>query len=146
MRILIINGANLGVLGFREPEKYGSMKLDELNKKITENFPDVEFEFFQSNSEGEIVDRLNSVLINKNFDGIIINPGAFTHYSYAIRDAIEALDVPVVEVHMTNIYSREEFRRKSVIAPVCRGHIAGFGYLSYILGVEAILKIISGKL
>lgn len=144
MKILVINGANLSILGKREPEVYGKMSLSEINQILRDNFPDVEFEFFQSNFEGEIVDKLNSI-VDSDFDGVVINPGAFTHYSYAIRDAISALKIPVVEVHLSNIYARaergEEFRRKSVIAPVCKGYIAGFGYLSYILGVEAILKL-----
>ncbi|MEN3037675.1 MAG: type II 3-dehydroquinate dehydratase [Candidatus Kryptonium sp.] len=143
MKILVIHGANLGILGKREPEIYGSLTIDEINKILMASFKDVEFEFFQSNIEGEIVNKLNS-LIGSDFDGVVINPGAFTHYSFAIRDAISALKIPVVEVHLTNLYARGEtegFRRKSVIAPVCKGYIAGFGYLSYILGVEAISKL-----
>lgn len=143
MKILVIHGANLGILGKREPEIYGLLSIDEINKILMESFKGVEFEFFQSNIEGEIVNKLNS-LIDSDFDGVVINPGAFTHYSFAIRDAISALKIPVVEVHLSNLYSRGEiegFRQKSVIAPVCKGYIAGFGYLSYILGVEAILKL-----
>ncbi len=144
MKILVINGANLGILGKREPEIYGGISLSEINQILRDEFPGVEFEFFQSNFEGEIVSKLNSI-IDSDFDGVVINPGAFTHYSYAIRDAISALKIPVVEVHLSNIYSRaeqgEEFRRNSVTAPVCRGYVAGFGYLSYILGVEAILRL-----
>ncbi|CUS77631.1 3-dehydroquinate dehydratase [Candidatus Kryptonium thompsonii] len=145
MKILIIHGANLGILGKREPEIYGTLTLDEINGILMSEFPNVEFEFFNSNFEGEIVNKLNS-LIDSDFDGVVINPGAFTHYSYAIRDAISALKIPVVEVHLSNIYARaqsgETFRQISVIAPVCKGYIAGFGHLSYILGVEAILKLI----
>jgi 3-dehydroquinate dehydratase-2 len=144
MKILVINGANLGILGKREPEIYGSITLSEISQILRNEFPEVEFEFFQSNFEGEIVNKLNSI-IDSDFDGVVINPGAFTHYSYAIRDAISALKIPVVEVHLSNIYSRaergEEFRRNSVTAAVCRGYIAGFGYLSYILGIEAILRL-----
>lgn len=147
MKILVINGANLNILGKREPEIYGQISLSDINKMLMDKFPDVKFEFFQSNFEGEIVNKLNS-LIDSDFDGVLINPGAFTHYSYAIRDAISALKIPVVEVHLSNIYARSErgerFRQTSVIAPVCRGYIAGFGYLSYILGVEAILKLNEG--
>ncbi len=144
MKILVINGANLGILEKREPEIYGGISLSEINQILRDEFPGVEFEFFQSNFEGEIVNKLNSI-IDSDFDGVVINPGAFTHYSYAIRDAISALKIPVVEVHLSNIYSRAErgegFRRNSVIAPVCRGYVAGFGYLSYILGVEAIVRL-----
>ncbi len=148
MKILIIHGANLNILGKREPEIYGTLTLDEINEILKNEFPDVEFEFFQSNFEGEIVNRLNS-LIDSDFDGVVINPGAFTHYSYAIRDAISSLKIPVVEVHLSNIQSRAErgegFRAKSVISAVCKGYIAGFGYLSYILGVEAIVKTMQIK-
>lgn len=144
MKILVINGANLGILGKREPEIYGNVSLSEINQILKDEFPGVEFEFFQSNFEGEIVSKLNSI-IDSDFDGVIINPGAFTHYSYAIRDAISALKIPVVEVHLSNAYLRaergEKFRRNSVTASVCKGYIAGFGYLSYILGVEAILRL-----
>lgn len=143
MKILVIHGPNLAILGKREPEIYGTLALEEINKTLMENFQDVKFEFFQSDIEGEIVSKLNSI-IESDFDGVVINPGAFTHYSYAIRDAISALKIPVVEVHLSNLYARgerEKFRQKSVIAPVCNGYIAGFGHLSYILGVEAILKL-----
>ncbi|CUU07691.1 3-dehydroquinate dehydratase [Candidatus Thermokryptus mobilis] len=140
MKILVIHGANLNLLGKREPEIYGNMTLEQINQTLIKEFPNVEFEFFQSNHEGEIVDKLNSI-VDSDFNGVVINPGAFTHYSYAIRDAVLALKIPVVEVHLSNIYAREEFRRHSVIAPVCKGHIAGFGHLSYILGVESIVKL-----
>jgi 3-dehydroquinate dehydratase-2 len=140
MKILVIHGPNLNLLGKREPTIYGEVTLEQVNQILISEFPDVEFEFFQSNHEGEIIDKLNSI-VESDFDGVVINPGAFTHYSYAIRDAISALKIPVVEVHLSNIYAREDFRRHSVIAPVCRGHIAGFGYLSYILGVESIVKL-----
>jgi 3-dehydroquinate dehydratase-2 len=140
VKVLIINGPNLNLLGFREPEHYGRETLAEINRRIVDSFPQIQFEFFQSNHEGDIVDKLNSV-VDSDYDGVIINPGAFTHYSYAIRDAVSILNVPVIEVHLSNIYSREDFRHRSVIAPVCAGHIAGFGYLSYILAVEALLQI-----
>lgn len=147
MKILVIHGPNLAVLGKRETEIYGTLALDEINRILTENFKNVKFEFFQSNIEGEIVDKLNSI-IDSDFNGVIINPGALTHYSYAIRDAVSALKIPVVEVHLSNLYKRgekESFRKKSVVAPACVGYIAGFGHLSYILGVEAILKLLEEK-
>jgi 3-dehydroquinate dehydratase-2 len=117
MKILVIHGPNLNLLGKREPTIYGEVTLEQVNQILISEFPDVEFEFFQSNHEGEIIDKLNSI-VESDFDGVVINPGAFTHYSYAIRDAISALKIPVVEVHLSNIYAREDFRRHSVIAPV----------------------------
>jgi len=138
-RILIINGPNLNLLGTREPAMYGERTLSEINKSLQKKFPDVEFEFFQSNVEGEIINKLHSTLDNQ-YDGILINPGAYTHYSYAIRDAIAAIKIPVVEVHLSNIHAREEFRQRSIIAPVCVGQIAGFGEVSYMLGVMALLE------
>lgn len=136
MKILVINGPNLNMLGKRKPEVYGSDSLEVINKFIRDYFEKVEFEFFQSNHEGEIIDRIHSS--DKNRHGIILNPGAFCHYSIAIRDAIEACSLPVVEVHLSNISAREEFRKASVIAPVCWGSISGFGKYSYILAVHAL--------
>jgi len=138
-RILIIHGPNLNLLGTREREIYGQETLEEVNRYIADQFDDLKIEFFQSNSEGEIIDAIQRA--EKDFDGIVINPGGLTHYSIAIRDAIAALKIPVVEVHLSNIYSREEFRHRSVIAPVCRGQISGFGKESYVLGIQALLKI-----
>jgi len=134
--ILIINGPNLNMLGKREVEIYGKMTLDELNNKLKEIADKMEMNlsFYQSNSEGEIIDCLQKQ--GSKADGVIINPGAYTHYSYAIRDAIAAISTQVVEVHMSNIMSREEFRKKSVIAPVCVGHIAGFGSYSYAMALS----------
>lgn len=139
MRILIINGPNLDILGKREPEIYGTASLMDLENRLKEKYPKEKLEFFQSNNEGMIVDALHKVL-DGEIDGVIINPGAFTHYSYAIRDAVAAVKVPVIELHLSNIYSREEFRHKSVIAPVCKGVIAGFGLLGYELAIESLLK------
>lgn len=138
MKILIINGPNLNMLGMREPEKYGNETLDDINDKI-KNYCDannISVEFYQSNIEGEIINKVHSA--RGNFDGIIMNAGAFTHYSYAIRDAIPIAEMPVIEVHLTNVHSREEFRHTSVIAPVCKGQICGFGSNSYLVAVRAL--------
>lgn len=142
MKILIINGVNMNMLGFREPEKYGSMTLKDLEKDLyAYSFKlGVDIETFQSNFEGEIVEKIQSA--KDNFDGIVINAGAYTHTSVAIRDAISAVNPPTVEVHMTNIYKREEFRHHSYLAPVCIGQISGFGVNSYKLGLNAIVNFI----
>ena len=135
-RILIVNGPNLNLLGKREPEVYGTETLDELNCKLADMARElsVEVSFFQSNSEGEIIDYLHKEGFDA--DGLIINPGALTHYSYALRDAIAAVEIEAVEVHMSNIYAREEFRRKSVMAPVCTGHLVGFGFYGYAMALS----------
>ena len=135
-KILVIHGPNLNLLGEREPGIYGSTGIDELNKNIIARAKEqgLECEIFQSNHEGAIIDKLHAARLK--FDGVIINAGAYTHYSYALRDCIASLGIPTVEVHMSNIAAREEFRHTSVIAPVCAGQIAGFGYLSYILAAE----------
>lgn len=140
-KILCIHGPNLNLLGEREPGVYGSDTFDSINNEIIERALkyDMHCEIFQSNHEGEIIDTLH--LARKNFDGVIINAGAYTHYSYAIRDAIAAIKIPVIEVHMSNIHKREEFRRNSVISSVCVGQIAGFGKASYLLGVDALNEI-----
>ncbi len=142
MKILIINGVNMNMLGFRETEKYGSMTLKDLEKDLyTYSFKlGVDIETFQSNFEGEIVEKIHSA--KDNFDGIVINAGAYTHTSVAIRDAISAVNLPTVEVHMTNIYKREEFRHHSYLAPVCIGQISGFGTNSYKLGLNAVIEYI----
>lgn len=137
MRILIVNGPNLNMLGKRDKNQYGSFTLEELNEKIVKVFPNIEFDFFQSNHEGEIIDKLQEY---KSFDGIVINPGAFTHYSYAIRDCIESIPLDVIEVHISNVYNREKFREKSVISSVCKGKISGLREYSYILGIEYLIK------
>lgn len=130
MKILVINGPNLNMLGVREPSVYGSQTLSDIQNELAASFPDIAFTFFQSNHEGAIVDALQSV-IGKDFGGVILNGGAFTHYSYAIRDAIALLSVPVVEVHISNIHLREEFRRHSVTAPVCAAQVSGLGAEGY---------------
>ena len=138
MKILVINGVNMNMLGSRETEKYGTMTLKDLEKDLYAfSFElGIEIETFQSNFEGEIVEKIHSA--KDNFDGIVINAGAYTHTSVAIRDAISAVDIPTAEVHMTNIYKREEFRHHSYLAPVCIGQISGFGADSYKLGLKAI--------
>ncbi len=138
MKILILNGVNLNMTGVREKGIYGSRTLDEINEIIKAECDSlgVECDFYQSNHEGAIVDALHAA--RSVYDGIVFNAGAFTHYSYAIHDAISACEVPTVEVHMSNVHKREEFRHKSVISDVCVGTIAGFGYNSYILAVEAL--------
>jgi len=142
-KVLIINGPNLNMLGKREQSIYGDMTLNEINSEAVRYGSSVGFEVdtFQSNSEGEIIDTVHAA--EGKYEGVIINPGAFTHTSYAIRDAIASVDVPFVEVHLSNIHSREEFRHSSVTAPVCMGQISGFGPNSYILGLEALKGIIS---
>jgi 3-dehydroquinate dehydratase-2 len=141
MKILIINGPNLNLLGKREPGIYGTLSLEQINAGLTKEFSDVAFTFFQSNSEGAIIDTLQGTL-GKLYDGVILNPGAYTHTSLAIRDAIASLDTPIIEVHLSNIYSREEFRHHSVTAAVCVGQIAGFGSQSYSLAVDALRRIV----
>lgn len=138
MKILVINGVNMNMLGSRETEKYGTMTLKDLEKDLYAfSFElGIDIETFQSNFEGEIVEKIHSA--KDNFDGIVINAGAYTHTSVAIRDAISAVDIPTVEVHMTNIYKREEFRHHSYLASVCIGQISGFGADSYKLGLKAI--------
>jgi 3-dehydroquinate dehydratase-2 len=139
-KILVLNGPNLNLTGMREPAHYGSATLDEINSALSEAAASLGIDtvFFQSNHEGDIIDYIHSAI--DNFDGIILNAGAFTHYSYAIRDAIAAVKVPTVEVHMSNVHAREEFRHTSVIAPVCIGSIAGFGSFSYHLALAALIE------
>ena len=134
MKILIINGPNLNLLGKRDTSVYGSETLSDINDFIKKHFDKDGFDFFQSNHEGDIIDKIHQA--SENYSGIVINPGAYAHYSYAIRDAIEACSIPVIEVHLSNIYEREEFRRVSVTAPVCAGIITGEGKLGYIKAVE----------
>lgn len=133
MKFLFINGVNLNMTGVREKGVYGTETLDDINRQIAAHFDGDDCEFFQSNIEGEICTAIQTA----QADGIILNAGAFTHYSYAIRDAIASVNVPAVEVHLSNVHAREEFRRKSVLSEVCRGVICGFGKNSYILGAES---------
>jgi 3-dehydroquinate dehydratase-2 len=138
-RIAVVNGPNLNLLGSREPDQYGNKTLDEINRLIAIEAEALgaACEFFQSNSEGELVTAIQRA---SGADGIILNAGAYTHYSIALRDAIAAAAAPAVEVHISNVHVREEFRRVSVIAPVCLGVIAGFGPNSYILALRALLR------
>ncbi len=144
-KILVIHGPNLNLLGEREPGVYGTDTFDSINDEIISLAVEkgMHCEVFQSNHEGEIIDELH--LARKNFGGVILNAGAYTHYSYAIRDAIAAIKIPVIEVHLSNIHARDEFRHRSVIAPVCVGQIAGFGKRSYFLAVEAMKDILRGE-
>lgn len=136
-RILVIHGPNLNLLGTRETGIYGTASLDDINNMVEKEAEELGLaaEFYQSNHEGDIIDRIHSA-IGKH-DCIIINPGAYTHYSIAIRDAIAAVDIPAIEVHMSNVYGRESFRHTSMIAPVAAGQIAGFGPFSYVVAVRA---------
>ena len=138
MIIHIINGPNLNLVGKREPEVYGNRSLDQYLQELAESYPQHTIDVFQSNIEGEIVDRLQQV----GFDdcGIILNAGGYTHTSVAIADAVAAITAPVVEVHISNIYSREPFRHKSLLSPVCKGIIAGFGLDSYRLALLSLLS------
>ena len=138
MKLLVINGPNLNMLGIREPEKYGKSTLSDIEKELyAYSFElGIDIETFQSNSEGEIIDKIQQAL--GKFDGMLINAGGYTHTSVAIRDAISSVNLPCVEVHMTNIHAREEFRHLSLIAPVCVGQISGFGQNSYKLGLKAL--------
>jgi 3-dehydroquinate dehydratase-2 len=138
MKILIINGPNLNLLGKREPGIYGSESFESYFEKISALFPEIDFEYFQSNVEGEIVNKLHDNGFSA--DGIIINAGAYTHTSVAIRDAISAIKTTVAEVHISNTLTREKFRHKSVIGPVCKGCIMGFGLDSYRLAVLSFLQ------
>jgi 3-dehydroquinate dehydratase-2 len=138
-RIVVINGPNMNMLGAREPDKYGAMSLAALNEKLAERAAarDAHCEFFHSNAEGELVTAIQKAA---DADGVILNAAAYTHYSVAIRDAIAAIETPVIEVHMTNVAAREDFRRVSVIAPVCRGGVTGFGAQSYLLALYALTE------
>lgn len=137
-KILVIHGPNLNWLGKREPAVYGSQTLADLNKLLTGYAEDnaLELKIFQSNSEGQLIDIIQQE--STWAEAILINPGAYTHYSYALRDALAGVDLPVVEVHLSNIHTREEFRHHSVIAPIAVGQICGFGFDSYLLGLKAI--------
>ncbi len=139
MKIKIINGPNLNLLGKREPEIYGNLSFEQYFEKLTKQYANIELTYFQSNSEGAIIDQLHKYF-RRDITGIILNAGAYTHYSIAIRDAIKAIETPVTEVHISNIFSRDEFRRKSVISDVCIGIISGFGLFSYNLAIEYFMK------
>ncbi len=139
MKILIINGANLNMLGRREELFYGTESFEKILEQLKERFPDVELDYFQSNVEGEIVTRIQQAADEK-YEGLVINAGAYTHYSLAIHDALLIPQMIKVEVHLSNIYHREEFRRKSVLSAACNGVIAGFGKDSYRLAIDHITQ------
>lgn len=143
MKIQIINGPNLNLLGIREPGVYGSSSFLSYLEELKRMFPEVEIDYYQSNTEGEIINKIHEK--GFSYDGIILNAGAYTHTSVAIYDAIKAIQTPVIEVHISNVHAREEFRHRSLIAAACKGVIAGFGFDSYRLSVEA-LKSMIGKL
>ncbi len=141
-KILIINGPNLNLLGKREPGIYGSGTMEECLESLSTEYKHcIDIEYFQSNHEGEIIDKIHQTGYDEAYAGIVLNAGAFTHTSLALADAIAAISLPVVEVHISNVHSREKIRRHSMISPVCSGVIAGFGLDSYRLGIEAILGI-----
>ena len=142
MRIQIINGPNINLLGKREPSIYGSVTFEDYLAELRKKYADVQIDYFQSNIEGELIDKIQQV--GFDVDGIILNAGAYTHYSYAIRDAIEAVQdfTPYVEVHMSDIHQREDFRRISVLTPVCVKQICGFGKDSYKMGIDLLLEIL----
>jgi 3-dehydroquinate dehydratase II len=144
IKVLVVSGPNLNLLGTREPEIYGSSTLEDM-KELTLSHArahGIDLDFFQSNLEGEII---NYIQQNRDAEGIVINPAAFTHTSIAIRDTIAAVGIPAVEVHLSNIHAREEFRRISLIAPVCIGQISGFGINSYQLGLAALVNYLTEK-
>jgi 3-dehydroquinate dehydratase-2 len=147
MKILIINGVNLNLTGKREKGIYGEKSLEEIEKNIAayakKNGDEVEF--FQSNIEGEICSKLHEAFLERTCGGILLNAGAYAHYSYAIRDAIAAVDIPVVEVHMSNIAAREDFRKKSVLSDVCSGVVFGFGQSSYIAGIAGLKGLLEER-
>jgi len=143
-KILIINGPNINMLGMRNKEVYESISLEHINEEINKKAVElgVEVSFFQSNVEGELVTKIQQSI--GSYSGIIINPGAYSHYSIALRDAVEDAALPCIEVHVSNIYAREEFRHKSVVAAVCKGQISGFGYKGYILALIGVVDFLRG--
>ena len=139
MRIQIINGPNLNLLGIREPEIYGKKGFEEYLHILRNTYPNIRIDYYQSNVEGELINKIHEV--GFDLDGIVLNAGAYTHYSLALMDAIKSVNAPVVEVHISNVHQREEFRRHSVISPACKGGICGFGLYSYRLAREALLHM-----
>ncbi|MBL7190454.1 type II 3-dehydroquinate dehydratase [bacterium] len=141
LKIAVLNGPNLNLLGKREPEIYGDVGLESINDGLISAFSDVDFEFFQSNSEGALIDKMQSLAV----DGAVLNPGALTHYSIALRDCIASVNYPVIEVHISNTAAREDFRRNSITAPVCKGLISGLGIYGYNLAVLALKNHLGNK-
>lgn len=137
-KIQIINGPNLNLLGQREPSVYGGVDFDTYLEQLRSSFPDCEIQYFQNNSEGALIDKIQEV--GFAVDGIVLNAGGYTHTSVALRDAIKAVDAPVVEVHISNVHAREEFRHHSMLSAVCKGVIAGFGLDSYRLAIRALVS------
>jgi len=137
MKLLILNGPNLNLLGKREPEIYGSASFEDYFKELQSKYPSIELSYFQSNIEGELIDKLHEV--GFSFDGVILNAAAYTHTSVGIADAVKGIETPVIEVHISNVHAREEFRHKSFIAPNVKGIIAGFGLKSYDLAIQSFL-------
>lgn len=137
MKILIMNGPNLNLLGVREPGIYGNSSFENYLPQLKQRYPDVELEYFQSNIEGVLIDKLQEV--GFTYDGVVLNAGAYTHTSVALHDCIRSLKCPVIEVHISNVHTREEFRHHSYLSPACKGVICGFGLDSYRLGVEALV-------
>ena len=138
MKIQIINGPNLNLLGKREPDVYGHTSFEDYFLCLQKQYPSVEFSYYQNNIEGEIINKIHEV--GFSYDGIILNAGAYTHTSIALYDAIKAVQTPVVEVHISNVHAREEFRHQSLIAAACRGSIVGFGFSSYKLAIESFIQ------
>ena len=145
MKILILHGPNLNLLGTREPEVYGSLTLDDINTKLVELGKELGMEItcLHSNHEGALIDALQDARSWAN--GVVFNPGGYTHTSIALRDAISAIGIPVIEVHLSNVYAREEFRHVSMISAVCRGKIVGLGWQSYTLGLRALAELLTDK-
>ncbi len=139
MKILIMNGPNLNLLGVREPGIYGSNSFESYLPQLKERYPDIELEYYQSNIEGEMINKLQEV--GFSYDGVVLNAGAYTHTSVALHDCIRSLKCPVIEVHISNVHTREEFRHHSYLSPACKGVICGFGLDSYRLGIEALISV-----
>jgi 3-dehydroquinate dehydratase-2 len=136
VRVFVLNGVNLGALGRRRPEVYGTLTLDDIERLLRKEFPDVEFEFRQTDHEGALVGSIREAA---GATGLVINPGAWTHYAYALHDALEAVDVPKVEVHLTNVHAREDWRRRSVVSPAVDAVVAGMGAYGYVAAVRYVL-------
>jgi 3-dehydroquinate dehydratase-2 len=145
VNVLVIHGPNLNMLGAREPQTYGTTTLAQIDAQIAAEAEHLGMTVscVQHNSEGAIIDQIQAAV--GTVDGIIINPGAFTHYAYAVRDALAAVPIPAIEVHLSNVHAREAFRATSVVAPVCRGTIAGFGHMSYLLALRALAELLARK-